>query len=164
MSDVVKLALIGCGGISRAHIRGYKDLYDRGCREFEVTACCDVQAESAAIRANEIAEFQGSKPKVYSDVQDLLRSGAADAADICVPHCFHHSVAIPLLEGGVHTMIEKPLGITIRASQRIIQAARDNDRVLATGENVRRDLTSRPSIIVPLISRTLRPNGGGSSC
>jgi UDP-N-acetyl-2-amino-2-deoxyglucuronate dehydrogenase len=143
MSDVVKLALIGCGGISRAHVRGYKDLYDRGCREFEVTACCDVQAESAAIRANEIAEFQGSKPKVYSDVQDLLRSGAADAADICVPHCFHHSVAIPLLEGGVHTMIEKPLGITIRASQRIIQAARDNDRVLATGENVRRDLTAR---------------------
>jgi predicted dehydrogenase len=143
MSDVVKLALVGCGGISRAHVRGYKDLYDRGCREFEVTACCDVKRESAVTRANEIAEFQGSQPEVYSDVQDLLRSGAVDAADICVPHCFHHSVAIPLLEGGVHAMIEKPLGITIKASQRIIQAAQENDRVLATGENVRRDLTAR---------------------
>ena len=143
MSDGVKLALVGCGGISGAHVRGYKDLYTRGCREFEVTACCDVQAESAETRAQEIAEFQGSKPKVYTDVQDLIRSGAAQAADICVPHCFHHTVAIPLLEGGIHAMIEKPLGLTVKASQRIIQAAEASGCVLATGENVRRDLTAR---------------------
>jgi predicted dehydrogenase len=142
MSDVVRLALVGCGGISRAHVRGYKDLYDRGCREFEVTACCDVQAESAEVRAQEIAEFQGTKPKVYTDVQALIQSGVAQAADICVPHCFHHGVAIPLLEGGVHAMIEKPLGLTIQASRRIIQAAEKHGRVLATGENVRRDLTA----------------------
>ena len=143
MSDVVELALVGCGGISGSHVKGYKDLYDRGCREFEVTACCDVRAESAETRAQEIAEFQGTKPKVYTDVHDLIRSGAAQAADICVPHCFHHSVAIPLLEGGIHAMIEKPLGITVKASQRIIEAAKQHDRVLATGENVRRDLTAR---------------------
>jgi UDP-N-acetyl-2-amino-2-deoxyglucuronate dehydrogenase len=141
--DGVKLALVGCGGISGAHVRGYKDLYDRGCREFEVTACCDVQAERAETRAVEIAEFQGTKPRVYTDVQDLVRSGVAEAADICVPHCFHHSVAIPLLEGGIHAMIEKPLGITVKASRRIIEAAERNGRVLATGENVRRDLTAR---------------------
>jgi UDP-N-acetyl-2-amino-2-deoxyglucuronate dehydrogenase len=143
MSDVIKLALVGCGGISGAHVRGYKDLHARGCREFEVTACCDVQAESAETRAAEIAAFQGTKPKVYADVQDLIRSGAAQAADICVPHCFHHSVAIPLLEGGIHAMVEKPLGLTVKASQRIIQAAKQAGAVLATGENVRRDLTAR---------------------
>jgi predicted dehydrogenase len=124
-------------------VRGYKDLHDRGCREFVVVACCDVRAENAVVRADEIAEFQGFRPNVFTDVQDLIQAGTAQAADICVPHCFHHSVAIPLLEGGVHTMIEKPLGITIKASQRIIEAAERNDRVLATGENVRRDLTAR---------------------
>ena len=123
MSGVVKLALVGCGGISGSHVKGYRDLYARGCRDFEVTVCCDVQADSAKVRAQEIAEFQGVKPKVCTDVQELVHSRAADAADLCLPHCFHHSVAIPLLEGGIHTMIEKPLGITIRASKRIIETA-----------------------------------------
>ena len=145
MSDGVKLALVGCGGISRAHVRGYKDLYDRGCRDFEVTACCDVQAKSAEMRAQEIAEFQGHRPRIYSDVSELVQSGMAEAADICVPHCFHHSVAISLLEGGLHVMVEKPLGITIKASQRIIEVAERQGLVLATGENVRRYPTAAPS-------------------
>jgi predicted dehydrogenase len=143
MSNGVKLALVGCGGISRAHVKGYADLYARGCRDFEVVACCDVQAESAAVRAGEIAEFQGKRPEVYSQVSDLLKSGVSEAADVCVPHCFHHSVAIELLDGGVHVMVEKPLGITNLASLRIIEAADRNRRVLATGENVRRYPTAR---------------------
>jgi len=143
MTNGVKLALVGCGGISRAHVKGYADLYARGCRDFEVVACCDVRAENAEVRAGEIAEFQGVEPQVFSQVSELIKAGVADAADVCVPHCFHHSVAIELLEGGLHVMVEKPLGITILASQRIIEAAERNGRVLATGENVRRYPTAR---------------------
>ena len=143
MSNGVKLALVGCGGISRSHVKGYADLYARGCREFEVVACCDVRAESAAIRAGEIGEFQGVEPRVFGQVSELIEAGIADAADVCVPHCFHHSVAIELLEGGLHVMVEKPLGITNLASLRIIEAAERCGRVLATGENVRRYPTAR---------------------
>jgi predicted dehydrogenase len=143
MSNGVKLALVGCGGISRAHVRGYADLYQNGCRDFSVVACCDVRAQSAETRAQEIAEFQGQKPRVYTRVEDLVEAGVADAADVCVPHCFHHSVGITLLEGGIHVMVEKPLGITILASRRLIDAAQRYGRVLATGENVRRYPTAR---------------------
>ena len=143
MTDTVKLALVGCGGISRAHVRGYSDLFERGCREFEVTACCDVNRENAETRAQEIAVFQGTTPQVFVEVDDLIKAKVADAADLCLPHCFHHSVAIPLLDAGVHVMLEKPLGITIKASRRIIEAAERGNRILATGENIRRYLTSR---------------------
>jgi predicted dehydrogenase len=143
MTNGVKLALVGCGGISRAHVKGYADLYGRGCRDFEIVACCDVRVENAELRADEIAEFQGVRPRVFAQVSELLQAGVAEAADVCVPHCFHHSVAIELLDGGVHTMVEKPLGITILASQRIIEAAERNGLVLATGENVRRYPTAR---------------------
>jgi predicted dehydrogenase len=143
MTDPIKLALVGCGGISRAHVKGYDDLFARGCREFEVTACCDVVEESARVRAQEIAAFQGREPQVFTDVNDLIRSGVAQAADLCLPHCFHHSVAIPLLEAGVHVMVEKPLGITIVASKLIIETAEKNGCVLATGENIRRYPTAR---------------------
>jgi UDP-N-acetyl-2-amino-2-deoxyglucuronate dehydrogenase len=143
MSDPVKLALVGCGGISGAHVRGYADLYERGCREFEVTACCDVNAASADGRAVEIAAFQGKRPQVYTEVEAMLEAGLAEAADLCLPHCFHHSVAIPLLNAGVHVLLEKPLGITVKASRRIIEAAQANGSVLATAENVRRYLPAR---------------------
>jgi predicted dehydrogenase len=143
MSDPVRLALVGCGGISQAHVRGYADLYQRGCREFEVTACCDVNRASAETRASEIAAIQGSVPQVFVDVEQMTGAGIAEAADLCLPHCFHHSVAIPLLESGVHVMLEKPLGITVKASKRIIEAAQKQGCVLATAENVRRYLTSR---------------------
>jgi predicted dehydrogenase len=143
MTDSVKLALVGCGGISGAHVRGYADLYARGCREFEVAACCDVNRENAETRAQEIADFQGTKPLIFEDVDALIEAGVAQAADLCLPHCFHHSVAIPLLESGVHVMIEKPLGITVKASKLIIDAAEKSGCVLATGEQVRRGLSSR---------------------
>ncbi len=138
MSDQVKLALVGCGGISGAHVNGYKDLYSRGCRDFVYTACCDVSEESAKRRASELAEIQGSTPVVFTRAEDLLNSGLAEAGDLCLPHFLHHSMAISLLEGGMHVMVEKPLGITIRASKKIIETAGKNKRILATAENIRR--------------------------
>jgi len=143
MTDRVRLALVGCGGISARHLEGYQDLHERGCREFEVAACCDLNEELARSQAAKIAVFQGKEPRVFRKIEDLIASGAADAADVCVPHCFHHSTAISLLEGGLHVQLEKPLGITIRASRKIIAAARRAGRLLATAENVRRTLEAR---------------------
>jgi predicted dehydrogenase len=143
MTEPIRLALVGCGGISQAHVAGYDDLHRKGCREFLVTACCDVIEGSARQRAHEIAQFHDQEPQVFTDVAALIASGVAEAADVCVPHCFHHSVAIPLLEGGLHVMVEKPVGVTVKASKKIIHAAETHGRLLATGENVRRDLASR---------------------
>lgn len=142
-SGTVRLALVGCGGISGAHVNGYKDLYARGCREFVVTACCDVREENAIKRSREIAELQGTAPAVFTSQDDLIRAHAADAADICLPHCFHHSSAVALLNAGLHVMVEKPIGITVKASRRIIAAAEQNNRILATAENIRRYVTAR---------------------
>jgi len=138
VSHEVKLALVGCGGISGAHINGYRDLYARGCRDFVYTACCDVVEENARRRASELGAIQGSTPAVFTRIEDLLSSGLAEGGDLCLPHFLHHSAAISLLDGGMHVMVEKPLGLTIRASRKIIEAAEKNKRILATAENIRR--------------------------
>jgi predicted dehydrogenase len=139
----VALALVGCGGISGSHVKGYRDLWERGCRAFEVTACCDAVPEKALARAREIAGFQGREPAVFASVAELVKSGAAAAADVCVPHCFHHTAAVELLSGGLHVLLEKPLGITVAASRAIIAAAAKAGRVLSTAENIRRGLSAR---------------------
>ncbi len=143
MTSAIRLALVGCGWIAEAHVEGYRDLVCRGCNEFVVTACCDPNVENAQKCAATIAQFQGTRPAIFEKAQDLIAARAADAADICIPHCFHHTVAIPLLEGGLHVMVEKPMGVTIKASRAIIAAAEKHGRVLAYGENVRRYLPAR---------------------
>ena len=142
-SRKVSLALVGCGGIAGAHLKAYKDLHDRGVRQFEVTACCDISVESARARADQIAQFQGKAPVVFARVEELVKAGAAEAADVCVPHCYHHSATLPFLEGGMHVLLEKPLGITVKASRMLIAAAERKGRILATAENIRRGLSAR---------------------
>jgi predicted dehydrogenase len=143
MNEPVKLALVGCGGISADHIRGYQDLHARGCQDFVVTACCDTNTAAAERRAAEILAYQGMHPHVFSSVEDMIASGVAGAADVCVPHCFHHTVGVALLQNGFHVMIEKPLGLTIKASRLLISTAKAAGRILATGENIRRYLAAR---------------------
>jgi len=143
MADTLTLALVGCGWISEEHLAGYADLFERGCREFHVTACCDLIREKAETRATEIAAIQGARPQVFTDPEDLIRAQVAEAADVCVPHCYHHSTCVPLLEGGMHVLLEKPFGITIKAGRLILDAAAKHGRTAATAENTRRHPTAR---------------------
>ena len=144
MSKRFNVALVGCGWISSSHVnKGLRELVQHGCHDIVYSAVCDVSEEAAKKRAAEIAVIQGSAPRIFTDVETLVQAGVAEAADICLPHFLHHTVAVALLEGGVHVMLEKPLGITIKASRRIIDTAKKRNRVLATGENVRRYLGPR---------------------
>ena len=143
MEEPLKIALIGCGGIARAHVAGYADLRKRGCRELEYVACCDLSREAAETRVSEIGVAQETKPEIFSELDALIESGVADAVDICLPHWLHHDAAIRALRGGLHAMVEKPIGITVAASYTILAAARESGKTLATAEQIRRVPSAR---------------------
>jgi len=134
----VRLALIGCGGIANAHLRGYQELIGKGVDTFSIDATCDVRQEAAQEFAEKIAAFQGTTPRAYASVEEMLKAEALNGADICTSHSHHHITAIPCLESGVDIMTEKPFGITIKASQKMIDVAAKNGRITATAENCRR--------------------------
>jgi UDP-N-acetyl-2-amino-2-deoxyglucuronate dehydrogenase len=138
MSEPTQLALVGCGGITDAHVRAYRDLWERGCRDFEIAVCCDIDPSAAETRSAQILEFQGKKPAVASGVDALVAAGGVGAADVCLPHAFHHAAAIALLDAGIHVLVEKPVGITMKAGRKIIDAATRANRIVATAENIRR--------------------------
>jgi predicted dehydrogenase len=50
---------------------------------------------------------------------------------------------VACLEGGVHIMVEKPVGITVKATKRMIEAAEGTDLVVAGAEQIRRCLPAR---------------------
>lgn len=143
MGERTRIGIIGCGGIARAHLEGYSMLREKGCHHFEITAVCDVLAERTAPFAEEVRGFQARAPREYTRVEDLLRGGEVDGVDVCTLHADHHPTAIQCLEAGVHVMVEKPMGVTLRAAKRMQATADRTGRILSIAENSRRGLGQR---------------------
>ncbi len=141
--EKLNISLIGCGGMMGAHVNGFRQLYSRGLKIFEVKAVCDVKEALAREKAKLVSEFQGFEPKVYTNVEEMLRSESLNAVDIALPHNVHHTVASICLDRGLDVIIEKPLGITMRAAKIIIDRAEKNNRTLAVAENYRRSPENR---------------------
>ena len=84
--EQLHLALVGCGGMAGAHVRGLEELAKAGLDDIQVVACCDLVEAQAQQRADEIAEFQEHKPAIYNDVERMLTHVEdLDAVDICAP-------------------------------------------------------------------------------
>ncbi|MGQ9514338.1 MAG: Gfo/Idh/MocA family protein [Thermoproteota archaeon] len=139
----LKLAMIGCGGMAGEHLRAYGLIKEKEPTKFDFYAMCDPVIESAKRFSEIAAQHQSFKPRVYSKLEDMLKNEQLDAADICTPHSEHHVAGIACLDAGVNVLIEKPFGITIRASKAIIAAAKKNGKIAATAENIRRGVSQR---------------------
>lgn len=136
---MIKMAMVGCGGMAGAHARAYRTLWEAGLRDIEIAATCDIDAARANKMADDVAAFQGGRPNVYASVEDLLqREKGLDAADICAVHRAHHTLAVACLNAGLHVTIEKPLAITLAAGRVILAAAEKRRRLLQVAENYRR--------------------------
>ena len=138
----LRLAMVGCGGMAGAHLRGYGSLRAKGVDTFRIAAVCDPVRERAEEFAHRAAGW-GDAPEVFEDLGRMLDGARPDCADVATPHFLHHTTAIQCLEAGVHVLVEKPLGVTIRAGKRMIEAAEQSGRILATAEQVRRWLGPR---------------------
>jgi len=144
MSDRIKTAIVGCGGIVSARMTGYKTIWEKGFKYFDLVAMCDLVLDRAQKRADEAAAFQGSKPRVYKDFREMLdKEPDLSLIDIATDHRSHHTIAVPCLEAGKHVIIAKPLGISMRSCRIMVEAARKNDRLLAVAENARRSQSER---------------------
>lgn len=126
----IRIGLIGCGGISNAHARGYKNLPDL----FQVTATCDL-SESLA---RERAEGLGAK-SVYTDYRKMLEEAEIDAVDICLPHDLHAEVANASMEANKHVIVEKPISTTLEEADSMVSTAERSGVVLMVALNERYD-------------------------
>jgi UDP-N-acetyl-2-amino-2-deoxyglucuronate dehydrogenase len=135
----IKLAFIGCGGMAGAHLNGYMELKRRGIDTFDIVAVADPVEENTARFAEIINQVQTS-PKVerYTDYEKMLKEQKPDGADICTPHYLHHVCAIKCFESGVNAIVEKPLGVTMKAARKMIESAKENGKIFAVAEQVRR--------------------------
>jgi predicted dehydrogenase len=143
MDGRVRFGLIGCGDMGLRHLKAYIDMSRNGVDLVELKAVCDVRIERAKALASIIREELGLSVSVYDNFLDMCDYADIDAVDIVVPPLYHHSLAISCLGKGKHALVEKPFGITVRSCWRMIEAAKENNRLVAVAENYRRTYHSR---------------------
>ena len=125
MSERLRLALVGCGAISKYHLDGIHE----GTGRIEVAAVVDTdraKAESLAAQTGATA---------FTSLEDALENGDFEAVDIMLPHDLHEWAAITCLEAGKHVLLEKPMAPTLEASQRILAVADKADTAFMVAEN-----------------------------
>ena len=125
-SKKLKIGIIGCG-VGILHLQGFAEN-----PRAEVVAIAGLDQD----RCRDLAK-QFDVPRVYGEYQELIADPDIEAVTVAVPNILHVPVALAALEAGKHVMVEKPLAPTAAEGQRIIDAAREANRVLGVVFNRR---------------------------
>ncbi|PZC50389.1 MAG: putative dehydrogenase [Chloroflexi bacterium] len=120
----VRIALVGCGNIARAHWRGIR----YGAPLLEVTAVVDADADRAAAMA---ARTGG---RAFTSLTEALAQGDFDAVDLMLPHDLHEAAVLEAFAAHKHVVLEKPMAPTLDACARILAAAEASGRVFMIAE------------------------------
>ena len=85
------------------------------------------------------AVVKGDFPEVpvYRDYKKLLERADIDAVDVVVPNHRHAEIGVAALEAGKDLLLEKPMALTGEECDRLIEAAKKNDRILTVGHEFR---------------------------
>jgi predicted dehydrogenase len=133
----VRIGVIGVGHLGQHHARLLASMDG-----IELVGICDINRA----RADEIgARF--SAP-AFSDSRELL--GRVDAVTVAVPTVAHLDVALPFLQAGVATLVEKPIAPSVADADRLVDAAERGGAMLATGHTER--FNPAVAAAMPLIS------------
>ena len=137
------VAIVGCGFMGRRHLLGFAALHKAGVLKGEVVALLDINKEVADKVADEAFELLGKRPAVYTSLDEMMKDSAVEAIDIVTDPRTHHTIAVQAMEAGRHVLCEKPLSLTIKTGQIMLDAAKRTGMTLGTAENYRRGGANR---------------------
>ncbi len=123
----MKFAVVGCGGRGRGHLRILATFED-----VEVVAICDPVEDSRAAALSDV-----SVPGVYASTDELLASEELDGVVVATPAHLNAPAALPVLQAGVNTLLEKPPGLTVPETEELRDAASASGALAMVGWNRR---------------------------
>jgi predicted dehydrogenase len=142
LAESVRICLVGCGRMGLRHLAGLAALSGTPFGNVELAAVCDLGREAAEATADKAEELLGARPEVLTDLQDARRLDL-HAVDVVTDPSTHHQLVCQAIDLGYHVLVEKPLGVTVGACRRMVDAAAQHGCLLSVGENYRRDPSAR---------------------
>jgi predicted dehydrogenase len=133
----MKVGIVGCGLIAKQHM-----MHILRHKDIDTVAVADVRQNIAT----ELAEKFGVK-HVYTQFDDMQRELNLDVVHILTPPMTHAELAIKAMNSGCHVLVEKPMAITPRDADDMINAALENNVKLCVDHNY---------IFSPVMQKTLQ--------
>lgn len=118
---MLKVGLIGNGGISNQHKKAYAQIAEEGGAAI-VEAYCDVNPDN----------LKGLEGRLYTNIDEMLEKeqGRLDYVDLCLPTFLHMEVAIKAMERGFHVLCEKPMALDPEQCEKMLAASRRTGKTL----------------------------------
>src|SRR2546421_11532701 len=133
----LRVGVIGVGHLGQHHARLLASMDG-----VDLVGVCDINRA----RADEIVSKFGGQ--VFADSRELL--GRVDAVTVAVPTVSHVEIALPFLDAGIATLVEKPIAPSVKDADRLVEAAERRGALLATGHTER--FNPAVAAALPLIS------------
>ncbi len=155
---MLHIGVIGCGKIAQE-----RHLPEYACRaDVKISGLYDPNSERAAA----VAERYGVK--VFSTPEEMYADSAIDAVSICSINAAHAENTLAALNAGKHVLCEKPMATTLEDCERMVEAAKHNDKLLVIDQNQRladahikaRELIASGAVGRPISFQTFFGHGG----
>ena len=108
----MRAAIVGCGAVARTHLRTLKRMGD-----IELAALCDKDQRAATAMSKE-----WNVGHYYTDPCEMLEKENLSIVSILTPPQFHASIAIEAIRRQVNVLVEKPLAMTSREAQQVLDS------------------------------------------
>lgn len=134
MAEVLRVGLIGTGGISRdAHIPAWRSLPG-----VEVVALAEPVPESRARALALLGDPGGGRVRAFPDYRALLAAEAPDVVDVTIPVGPAKAEAIAAaLQAGCHVTCQKPFAADEATAAALVDEARRRGRLLSVNQQAR---------------------------
>jgi predicted dehydrogenase len=126
-SERVRIGSIGVGNQGRPNMRAFGK---------NVVAVCEVDADRLAEAAAAV-EKAGAKPQAFGDYRKMLEMKDLDGVCITTPDHWHALQTIHACQAGKDVYCEKPLTLVVAEGRAMVNAARQNNRIVQTGSQQR---------------------------
>jgi predicted dehydrogenase len=126
----VRMAILGCGGMSGEHARRYKRNED-----VEIVALCDVSEDVVQKYIERNLSDYESKPQIFTDAAQMYAEAEPDAVTIVTPHTLHFEHGMQALAAGCHILMEKPMVTDSGQAHELAAAVEKAGKIFVVGYN-----------------------------
>ena len=119
---MIRIAIVGTGNISHAHIKAYLQFPER-CR---IVALVDIVPG----KAQKVKEQYHLEAEVFLDHRQMLRRDI-DLVDVCTPPYVHAEISINALRSGKHVVCEKPMAASLAECDAMLRARDESGKRLS---------------------------------
>ncbi|MFO0956476.1 MAG: Gfo/Idh/MocA family oxidoreductase [Isosphaeraceae bacterium] len=137
---MIRVGIVGLGFMGRMHYRCWSSLSGA-----KVTAVCESNPKTLAAAGEAVSgNVSGAADRidleslrVFSDLDEMLKSGQVDAVSITLPTFLHADATVKALNAGLHVLCEKPMALSVEDCDRMIAAAESSGKALQIGHCIR---------------------------